>query len=274
MAGLGIYRRGDEPAIFAYLDRRPYDNVYVSWLLHTRQIGRDDDVVFWRDGTGSIQGVAALATRIMPCTDSPKASVAFAREARARVRDPRMIVGRKNVVDAFWHHAQTAFPAPRIVRTRQPVYALTRTTLRGSRSDAAVARARTDEVEEIAPHAARMTSGELGFSIIADAAFHRRTANIVEAGWYWRLRVGGRLAFMCHVGARSAHTAQIHGVWTPPAMRGRGYATHALAAICDRLLDETPSLCLYVNDFNDRAIALYERVGFAQTSAFSTIVFG
>jgi predicted GNAT family acetyltransferase len=57
-------------------------------------------------------------------------------------------------------------------------------------------------------------------------------------------------------------------------MRGRGYATRGLAAICDHLLDEHPSLSLYVNDFNAPAIALYERVGFERVGTFASIILG
>jgi predicted GNAT family acetyltransferase len=99
-----------------------------------------------------------------------------------------------------------------------------------------------------------------------------RTARIIDRGWWWRARVDGRLAFMCNVGSASPYTAQIQGVWTPPAMRGKGFATLALTAICAALLDEHHTLCLYVNDFNASAIALYERVGFERVGEFQTIL--
>jgi len=77
---------------------------------------------------------------------------------------------------------------------------------------------------------------------------------------------------MCNVGSASTATAQLQGVWSPPDMRGRGFGSRGLAAICDHLLDEYPTLCLYVNDFNAPAIALYDRVGFERAGEFSTIL--
>ena len=63
-------------------------------------------------------------------------------------------------------------------------------------------------------------------------------------------------------------TLQLQGIWTPPELRGRGLATASLAAICDRLLEVSPTLSLYVNDFNEAAIALYRRVGFGTSAIF------
>jgi predicted GNAT family acetyltransferase len=185
-----------------------------------------------------------------------------------------MIVGPRPDVDALWSRTSALFGAPGLVRASQPVYALTRGTLRGGRRDAIVDRATRAELDEIVPHSALMIAGEVGGDPRPrNADFRGRTGRIIDAGWWWRYRVRGKLAFMCNVGSATAQTAQLQGVWTPPDMRGRGYATLGLAAICDHLLDEHPSLCLYVNDFNASAIALYERVGFERAGEFATLIF-
>jgi hypothetical protein len=85
--------------------------------------------------------------------------------------------------------------------------------------------------------------------------------------------VDNELRFQCNIGARTPVTAQIQGVWTPPALRGRGYATLALAATARRLLASNPTVSLYVNDFNTEAIALYERIGFTRVGELATYLF-
>ncbi len=258
----------------AYLARAPYANVYVSWLIATGQIARGETFV-WRDDGGVIRGVCYLGSQIVAYADDDAAIDAFAQRSR-RLRDMRMIVGPRPAIERFWVQAREWMPTPSAIRARQPVYALqTAETLAPIVTrDGDVARATRDELDEIWPESATMTAGEIGGDPSSYAnEFRSRTGRIIDAGWWWRYRVDGRLAFMCNVGSATAQTAQIQGVWTPPGMRGAGHATVGLATICARLLDGYPTLTLYVNDFNVRAIALYERVGFVRVGEFQTILF-
>jgi ribosomal protein S18 acetylase RimI-like enzyme len=264
----------------AFLDRRPYENVYVTWLIASQQIERGAGTgLIWRDDSGAIAGFCFCGTQIVPCASDDasacgrEAIAAFADYAKGAV-PPRMIVGSRRDVDILWPLVRPSLGPPRIVRASQPLYALTRSTLQGGRHDATVARATRAELDEIVPHSANMIAGETGTDPRrSNPDFRGRTARIIDAGWWWRYRVLGELAFMCNVGSASTFTAQLQGVWSPPDMRGRGHSTRALAAICDHLLDDYPSLCLFVNDFNAPAIALYERVGFQRVGEFATIIF-
>lgn len=256
-----------------YLARRPYDNVFVNWLVASGQAGRSGGAIAWRGGGGTITGFCYLGRQIVPCVDDDGPLGAFAERA-THAAPASMIVGPRAAVEGFWSHAKRRMPAPRAVRASQPLFALERAQLRFSRSDAAVGRATRDELDEIVPQSAQMIAGEIGLDPQeTNADFRGRTARIIDAGWWWCYRVDGKLAFMCNIGAASPATAQIQGVWTPPAMRGRGFATRALGAICDHLLDVHPTLSLYVNDFNEPAIALYERVGFRRAGEFATLLF-
>jgi len=264
----------NEDEVLHYLAQRPYDNVYVYWLLVTRQLRSGADMALWRDACGAVRGACSYGAQIVPSSDDDRALDAFGERARASVYQTRMIAGRRRDVERLWSRAATAFPKPSAVRTSQPLYAIGREDLRSTRVAADIAPATLAELDELAINSAAMIAGEMGVDSPAIGnEFRARAARIIEAGWLWRYRHEGKLAFMCHVGAAMPATAQLQGVWTPPEMRGRGYATRALGAICDRLLDDVPKLSLYVNDYNAPAIALYERVGFQRVGEFQTIIF-
>ncbi len=260
------------PETLAYLAERPFDNVYVAWLIATKQASRGD-VLLWRDAAGAIAGVCYFGLQIVPCGSVPEALEAFGDRAR-RARSARMIVGPRAAVETVWERARGALRAPSAIRHSQPVYALSRDELITTPAAGDVARASMSELDELMLNSAHMIAGENGGDPRrTNPDFRGRTARIIEAGWWWRYRIDGRLAFMCNVGSSTTQTAQLQGVWTPPPMRGAGHATSGLAAICAKLLDEHATLCLYVNDFNLPAIALYERVGFRRVGEFSTILF-
>ncbi|GAC1306653.1 MAG: GNAT family N-acetyltransferase [Vulcanimicrobiaceae bacterium] len=257
----------------AYLARRPYDNVYLAWLIATERAARGD-IALWRDASGAVAGACYYGANIVLCAAAPPAIDAFAERSRL-ARGARMIVGPAPEVERLWSRARAWFPRPRAIRSAQPLYAVERATLLACdpAPGASAARAGAEEVDELARHAARMIAGEIG----GDPArvtpdFRGRCARLVAAGWWWRYRVAGELAFTCNLGAGTAQTAQIQGVWTPPEMRGAGHATRGLAAICAGMLRDFPTLSLYVNDYNTRAIALYERVGFRRVGEFRTIL--
>ena len=59
-----------------------------------------------------------------------------------------------------------------------------------------------------------------------------------------------------------------------PDRRGEGLATRGMAAVVDIVRREiAPTVSLYVNEWNTPARAAYERVGFAQTATFATVMF-
>ena len=256
-----------------YFAQRPFDNVYMHWLLANGSIG-SRDLFLWRDPANVVRGACYYGAQVVLSADDERAADAFATRLR-RSRFARMIAGPRRAVERFWRTAQRSMPAPVALRRSQPLYAVEREALRYTRDDATVARATLDELDELVPNSAAMIAGEIGGDPHrASADFRNRTARVIAAGSWWRSRIDGRLAFMCSVGSYMPQTAQLQGVWTPPAMRGHGHASRALGAICDHLLDSWPTLSLYVNDFNAPARALYERVGFTRAGEFQTILFG
>lgn len=263
----------NERAALEYLARRPYENVFVSYLIlfdlspATRSriaVAFDGDRVC---GAGFFGRQIALAAD----DDALDALADFGR----RHRGERMIVGPRATVAAYWERVRPWHQRPRVVRARQLVMAVDRRRLRESAFPKVdVRHARRDEWPAVADTSARMIRQELEYDPrSASADFEANVRGMIDRDLWWVGESEGRLCFFCNIGPWCRTTAQLQGIWTPPELRGQGLATAALGAICARLLEHSPTLSLYVNDFNAPAIALYERAGFETVGEFQTLLF-
>jgi len=254
-----------------FLARKPYENVYLDWLLGQRRSLRDR-LFCYRDADRTIRGVAFYGRQTVLAADSSEALDAFA-EVAQNFPNERMIVAPRDVAHSFWERVQNWHRAPRLLRDRQPVFVL-RSCPQVLRPRVSVRRAHLSEAAEVARNSAAMIEQELEYDPRRVAGdFFENIDHMIAEGLWWVGTLNRRLCFFCHVGPTSRLTVQLQGVWTPPSLRRHGVASDALGQICRHLLDEFPSISLYVNDFNSAAIALYRKIGFSEDGALATYLF-
>ena len=219
---------------------RPFENAFLHWVLdggHGPYAA--DELVIDRKRDGSVRGVIYYGGQLAVAADDGAALDAFAIETR---KHPglRSFVGAKRTVDGLWNRVKSWHRPPAIVRERQPLYALWPQGLQPI-DDVDVRLARDDETAIVAEGSARMILGELGYDPrAARSTFLAGVRQSIGQGLWWVWEVDGAVRFQCNVGAITPLTAQIQGVWTPPHLRGLGYATQGLAAISRRLLENLP----------------------------------
>jgi GNAT superfamily N-acetyltransferase len=261
----------EKPAL-DFLSAKPAENVFISYLLRYDLSSATRNRIYVLVDDGTVRGLAYFARQIVLACD-PEWAGPFAAEARKHSGE-RMIVGPRATVEAYWDVVRSWHAPPRLVRERQFVMTLDRGRLQPYDRSVIVRHARPDEWTGVADNSAAMIDGELDYDPRSrSAAFSSNVRRMIDENLWWVGESFGRLCFFCNVGPWCLKTAQLQGIWTPPGYRGRGLATSALGAICDRLLEDSPELSLYVNDFNGAAIALYRRIGFEVKSEFRTLLF-
>lgn len=270
IAPLESLTRSNQSEALAYAATRPFENAFVQWVLESGYgYHAPDQVWLDRRPNQQVRGLVYIGSQLMLVADDDVDLDAVAHLARLHPY-VRSVVAPSRLLPGLWRRIASTYPQPTLRREHQPVSALWPEHL-ASLPTVEIRRARIDETLLVAEHSAEMIAVELGYDPRAHrASFVSSIRRAIELGWWWVWIVEGELRFQCNVGARTSITAQIQGVWTPPQLRGRGFATLALASIARTLLRESPTVSLYANDFNHPANALYAHLGFVHVGELAT----
>ncbi|MFD7024854.1 GNAT family N-acetyltransferase [Promicromonospora sukumoe] len=219
---------------------------------------------------------------VVPITDPARraeAIAAFTTVARIYGRRSSSIVGEQRAALALWERLSPHWPAARDVRADQPSMAIGADPL--VTPEPTVRRSVPSELELVLPACVRMFTEEVGYSPIAagGSAYAERVRSLITEGRsFVRLVPDGdgrpAVGFKAELGAVAGGVAQVQGVWVEPAFRGRGWSESGMAAVVAATRSTiAPVVSLYVNAYNERAMAAYRRVGFEQVGTFATVLF-
>lgn len=132
------------------------------------------------------------------------------------------------------------------------------------------------DFDRILPAAAAMFEEEVGYSpyVAGEDFYRRRVASLIRQGHSLsHLDEQGHVVFKADLGAVSRAVSQVQGVWLRPELRGQGLSHAYMAAVVKLARRLTPTVSLYVNDYNQRAYASYLHVGFKRVGTFATVLF-
>lgn len=267
----------DRDEALALCDRDPVANVFVSARIRTSGLDpvRLGAQAWGYHESGRLVSICYAGANLVPVQATPAAAIAFADKARRQGRRCSSIVGPADAVRELWRQLAPFWDRPREIRDCQPLMAMARDPL--VEPDPAVRRVRPDEIGILLPASVAMFTEEVGVSPIgADggAAYRVRVSELIAHGRSFARIDDGAIVFKAEVGAVTPHACQIQGVWVPPALRGRGHASHGMAALVTiARLAFAPVVSLYVNDFNAPARATYQRVGFTEVGTFMSVLF-
>ncbi|MBV8490999.1 MAG: DUF4081 domain-containing protein, partial [Candidatus Eremiobacteraeota bacterium] len=151
-----------ERAALAFLERAPYDNVFITYLLlHEFSAVTRAKVVVVLDADSAVRGVGYYGRQLAIAAED-EALDALAEHAK-RHRGDRMIIGPRAAVSEFWKRVAKWHAPPRLVRDRQLVMSLERGRLAPYERSVIVRHARIEEWTAVADSSARMIEQELDY---------------------------------------------------------------------------------------------------------------
>lgn len=254
----------------------PVANVFVGSRLDAGVLNPGAPGVLWGWPGDHPSALLHSGANLVPVVTDSEALPAFV-EAVGRRRTCQSIVGPSWFALPFWRALGErwgkSYSQVREVRPRQPVMAITDSP--AVPADSRVRPITAADFDSYFAASVAMYTEEVGADPLAggDTSYRSYCRWLVDSGRAFGIVEGGRVVFKSDIGAASGPVAQIQGVWLDPSLRGRGLSEPAVAAVTEYVLAEYPTACLYVNDFNIRAIRCYERVGYRQSGEFATVLF-
>jgi RimJ/RimL family protein N-acetyltransferase len=262
-----LFRKVTEPRrdeILRFCAHDPVERVFLEDVAR-RGVGRF--VARYSEGEErELRALCHIGINVVP---SGEGCGDFARDAARSA--PRMLIGEERAVSELWDAAQALLPRPREDRPGQPVFAIREPPAAGGTG---LRPARVDDLDLLLPACAEAHELELGIDPRRRDAegFRWRTQAQIEEGRSWLWVEDDTILFKAEASAWTPDAVQLQQVWVDPPARRHGYAARALSDLCRLLLEQVPTVCLFVRADNEPAIRLYEAIGMEHVLDYRSIL--
>lgn len=263
----------DTPAVLKFLAQRPIHTVTMVSLIHDNGIVSPfNRGTFYgcRDLNGQLEGVALVGHATLLETVSDRALAALAQVAR-ECPNTHVIMAEKERVAEFWGHYAEAGRRQRLA-CREWLFELS-WPIEAREPVAELRLARPEELELVMPVQAELAFVESGVNPlhVDPQGFRERCLRRIEQGRTWVVVENDSLVFKADVVSKTAEVMYLEGIWLREDCRGKNIGTRLMSELMRRLLEDTKSICLLVNETNHWAQGFYRKCGFHFRATYETI---
>jgi uncharacterized protein len=263
----------DAAEVLEFLAQRPIHTITMMGMIHDNGIVSPfNRGTFYgcRDLKGQLEGVALVGHATLMETVSDRALAALAQIAR-ECPGTHMIMGEKDRVADFWSHYADTGRRQRLT-CREWLFEFSRPVEALEEADD-LRPATIDELELVMPVQAELAYLESGINPLAvdPQGFRERCLRRIEQGRTWVVVENDLLVFKADVISKTPEVNYLEGIWLREDRRNKNLGTRFMSELMRRLLENTKSVCLLVNETNEWAQGFYRRCGFHFRATYETI---
>jgi predicted GNAT family acetyltransferase len=180
-------------------------------------------------------------------------------------------MGEKERIADFWSHYADTGRRQRLA-CREWLFELSRPIeARDEVND--LRPATVDELELVMPVQAELAYMESGVNPLEvdPKGFRERCLRRIEQGRTWVVVENNLLVFKADVISKTPEVNYLEGIWLREDRRNKNLGTRFMSELMRRLLENTKSVCLLVNETNEWARGFYRKCGFHFRATYETI---
>lgn len=262
----------DEAEVLDFLAERPLHTVFMAGVIRDNGLSSGlnrGSFYGCRNTRNELQGVTLLGHVTLIEARNDHVLSTFARFAQTLPR-PHVILGENTRVNRFWQEFAGG-ETPRLVsrdllleqrwvadNEQLPVPGLRTATL--------------DDLYPVMTVHAELLMQETGVNPMhTDPIGYRlRVARRIEQNRVWVWMQDGRVIFKADITSETPEVIYLEGVYVAPEERGKGFGTRCFSQLCRILLTRAVSICLLVDEQNEKAQQLYFKTGFEVKSHYDS----
>lgn len=263
----------DATEVLEFLSQRPIHTVAMMSLIHDNGIVSPfNRGTFYgcRDLHGQLEGVALVGHATLMETVSDRALAALAQVAR-ECPNTHLIMGEKERVAEFWSHYADAGRRQRLA-CREWLFEMS-WPIEARERVSELRPAKVEEIDLVMPVQAELAFAESGVNPLEvdPEGFRERCLRRIEQGRTWVVVENGLLVFKADVVSKTPEVNYLEGIWVREDQRHKNVGTSFMSELMRRLLEDTKSICLLVNETNKWAHGFYRKCGFHFRATYETI---
>jgi len=266
-------RNSDEAEVLKFLAQRPIHTITMMGMIHDNGIVSPfNRGTFYgcRDLNGQLEGVALVGHATLIETVSDRALATLAQVAR-ECPGTHMIMGEKERMADFWSHYADTGRRQRLA-CREWLFELSWPVEARERVEG-LRQATVAELELVMPVQAELAYMESGVNPLEvdPQGFRERCLRRIEQGRTWVVVENNLLVFKADVISKTPEVNYLEGIWLREDRRNKNLGTRFMSELMRRLLENTKSVCLLVNEKNEWAQGFYRKCGFHFRATYETI---